>query len=270
MELPFQREELNKTTRLQIWNVLNHHIWHNWDWGGLLPSSTVEAIENLLGTLWLHHFHWDLDKFELRQGNSYSETLTLIKRHFIEEMTWWEAYDFLEFFPRKNGPLYFLEILPGFVNHVLAENNADHRFVGNEIAPIIHAEQIDAIERGITTGFPLVSQHLKQALTLFSDHQAPDYRNSIKESISAVECACKVITGDPKATLGEALKKIPHLHTALKEGFLKFYGYTSQDSGIRHALTADSVAVDKDDAQFMLVACSAFTSYLTVKAQKTP
>ncbi|MBU1626736.1 hypothetical protein KKB18_05135 [bacterium] len=53
-------------------------------------------------------------------------------------------------------------------------------------------------------------------------------RNSIKESISAVESVCKVISEDQKATLGKALniiEKKVDLHNALKEGFQKIYGY---------------------------------------------
>jgi hypothetical protein len=43
------------------------------------------------------------------------------------------------------------------------------------------------------------------------------------------------------------------------------YGYTSDSSGIRHALQ-DEPNLDFVDAKFMLVACSAFVNYLTDKA----
>jgi hypothetical protein len=39
-----------------------------------------------------------------------------------------------------------------------------------------------------------------------SDWDNPDYRNSIKESVSAVETAAKFVTGE--GTLGSALNKI--------------------------------------------------------------
>ena len=41
-----------------------------------------------------------------------------------------------------------------------------------------------------------------------TDRKTPNYRNSIKESISAVEALCKIITENEKATLGKALKII--------------------------------------------------------------
>jgi hypothetical protein len=105
---------------------------------------------------------------------------------------------------------------------------------------------------------------------MLSDKEKPDYRNSIKESISAVESACRLVTGLPKATLSDALKRVPNLHPALALGFDKIYGYTNDAEGIRHSLTTDQAANTYTEAKFMLVACSAFVSYLqsaaTVKA----
>jgi hypothetical protein len=95
----------------------------------------------------------------------------------------------------------------------------------------------------------------------------PDYRNSIKESISAVEAMARVVTGDQKATLGDALKTLETrgaLHPAMKEAFSKMYGYTSNAEGIRHALVSES-NVTQADARYFLVVCSAFVNLL--KAQ---
>jgi hypothetical protein len=39
-----------------------------------------------------------------------------------------------------------------------------------------------------------------------TDREQPDYRNSIKESISAIESLCRKITGNDKGTLGLVLK----------------------------------------------------------------
>ena len=77
--------------------------------------------------------------------------------------------------------------------------------------------------------------HLSEALKLFSDKEQPDYRNSIKESISAVEVLCRELTGE--STLGNALKKLESqvvaIQSQLKEAFIKLYAYTNQpDTGI--------------------------------------
>jgi hypothetical protein len=103
-----------------------------------------------------------------------------------------------------------------------------------------------------------------QAIRLYSDRKNPDYRNSIKESISAVEAAVKIITEDEKATLGQALTIVQqkhNLHAALKEALSRLYGYTSDEEGIRHAIL-EGPKVNEADARFMLVICSAFANYL--------
>ena len=97
-----------------------------------------------------------------------------------------------------------------------------------------------------------------------------DYRNSIKESISAVEAFCREKTDEN--SLGKALNHleangiiIPKL---LKVAFDKLYAYTNQpDTGIRHALMDSDGAYTpaSEEALFMLVSCSAFLNYLCRK-----
>ncbi len=56
------------------------------------------------------------------------------------------------------------------------------------------------------------------------------------------------------------------LHSVLKGGLEKIYGWTSDDGGIRHALMEGDTPPTFADAKFMLVACSALMNYLTTKA----
>jgi len=111
---------------------------------------------------------------------------------------------------------------------------------------------------------------LERALDLLSDKKSPDYRNSIKESISAVESICELVT-DKKTTLGQCLgeieTKIGPIHGALRRAFESLYGYTSSADGIRHALL-DEPRLSFEDVKFMLVSCSAFINYLISKASK--
>jgi hypothetical protein len=144
-----------------------------------------------------------------------------------------------------------------------------YRFVGNQITQITSETEISAIEEALTESQRLrpVNEHLVTALNFLADRATPDYRNSIKESISAVESLCNLITGG-KDSLGEALNKLEKsvpIHPALKKGFSAIYGYTSDAGGIRHALL-DEPSLNFDDAKFMLVSCSGFINYLLAKA----
>jgi hypothetical protein len=67
-------------------------------------------------------------------------------------------------------------------------------------------EEISEIEEALIQGKKQSPEivHLTTVLYLLSDRKHPDYRNSIKESISSVEAICRKIGGN-KATLGKAL-----------------------------------------------------------------
>ncbi len=149
-----------------------------------------------------------------------------------------------------------------------------YRFVNGYIAKITSDQEINEVEDAVkissSMGFEGVNKHLNKALDMLSSRKSPDYRNSIKESISAVESIAKLIAGDPKAELGKALKIIQEkigLHPALLKGFLSIYGYTSDEDGIRHAMLEEK-EIDFIDAKYMLVSCSAFINYLIVKSDK--
>ena len=108
---------------------------------------------------------------------------------------------------------------------------------------------------------------------MLSDRKNPDYRNSIKESISAVETICKRISKNPKATLGDALNELVKngkikFHGAIQSAFKNLYGYTNDADGIRHSLMEEE-SLDQEDALFMITSCSAFVNYLTVKTLKS-
>jgi len=148
-----------------------------------------------------------------------------------------------------------------------------YRFVGGKITQITSLEEISEVEEAlnISKPFKAVSIHIKRALALFSDKKSPDYRNSIKESISAVEAVCKLIVKKERPNLGQALKILENeigLHPALKKAFNNLYGYTSDAKGIRHALLEEA-ELYSEDAKFMLISCSAFVNYLVSKISKT-
>jgi hypothetical protein len=139
------------------------------------------------------------------------------------------------------------------------------------ITPITNEEERKAIEAAMQTPLVGVRTQLHNSLALLSDHEDPKYGDSIKNSISAVESMCRHIVNDDKATLGQALKQLKNagirIHHSLELAFGQLYGYTSDESGIRHALIGEDCTY-LEDATYMLVTCSAFINYLVVKADK--
>jgi hypothetical protein len=84
-----------------------------------------------------------------------------------------------------------------------------------------------------------VNSQLHTTLELLADRNQPNYRGSIKNSISAVETVCRKLTGNNKATFGQALKRLKdagiQLHPSLELAFGQLYGDMSDESGVRHA-----------------------------------
>ncbi len=126
-----------------------------------------------------------------------------------------------------------------------------------------------ALELTERVGLGGAHEHIQTALTLFGKRPDPDYRNSIKESISAVKSIAGVLGKEDSKGLAGALtalcKRTP-IHGALKAAFVQLYGYTSNEDGVRHAIL-DEPQIGFDEAKFMLVSCSAFVNYLISKAQ---
>jgi hypothetical protein len=121
-------------------------------------------------------------------------------------------------------------------------DSAGYRFVDGRIMPITTEIEIESIEkvRRLPDKFFGVKKHIDQAQALFSKRPDPDYRNSIKESISAVEALCNIVSENEHASLGQAIdimrKKDFPMHPAFITALDRLYGYTSNADGIRHSL----------------------------------
>lgn len=200
-----------------------------------------------------------------------------VATEFIEsdENEWFDKFDLVEFvidYMRQHDPDDgdYSEIIDHFINIVnktFQRLNYAYRIVEDKIVEITDEEEIATIENALSQD-SVIHTHLSSALKHMSDRPDPDYRNSIKESISAVEALCREITGE--TTLGDALKALEKngiiIPTVLRVGFDKLYGYTNdQRTGIRHALMDATETPTFMEAKFMLVACSAFINYIQEK-----
>lgn len=265
-----QTNSMDAELRNCLWSCLDIHYWRTLtDNTGMMHHSITRgsAMDVLFKRLWLNHFKKPLDTLNY----SWVVTRAWTRKYFFDS-EWYEVYDFIEFVA-DNYPNEFIN--SKFIdccNSMLEREKSGYRFVGAKITDIVSEGEITEIEEALKTGLKPVTNHLEKALDFYADRKSPDYSNSIKESISAVEAICRMIAGDDKATLSAALKRIEkesqiELHPALKKTFDSLYGYTSDADGIRHALLTES-NLDSEDAKFMLVSCSAFINYLVSKSSK--
>ena len=260
-----QTDSMDDDLRNSLWNALTLNYWDG------VNNNFIDyfpLMKHFVKELWANHFKRPLDTL----SDSWSDIYKEIRNEFYS-YKWYEVYDFIEFavdnYLHEDSNQKFMILCNSFLERELSA----YRFVGGKITPITSQEEISTIEEALNIPKPYktVNIHIKTALTLFSDKKSPDYRNSIKESISAVESICKLITKKKNPTLSQALKiqkKEIGLHSALEKAFDSLYGYTSDEEGIRHSLLKEA-KLYSEDAKFMLVSCSAFVNYLISKISKT-
>ena len=157
-------------------------------------------------------------------------------------------------------------------NNIFEQEHIGYRFVSKQIVPITDESEAQEIGQACQTPFDGARAQLQKALGFLSDREHPDYKNCIKESISAVESVCKVISGNEKAALKDALNSLiangMNIHGSLKSAILALYGYASDEGGIRHSERDTESTVTFEEAKFMIVTCSAIVNYLVAEYGK--
>lgn len=244
-------------------NNLNEHSY---------GDEVYKKMELFLWTDFLNKRHND---FFTRYG-SHNIVATRVLQD--EELEWYMKLNLVELSVKwfyaygKKDPRYMKlgRVFADLINQEFERLNYAYRFVEEEIVEITSKEEVSAIEVAINKSDKNVRTHLQSALNLLAKKPVGDYRNSIKESISAVEALCREMTG--KNTLGDALNELEKAGIAiprvLKLGFEKIYAYTNdKETGIRHALMDNdgSYIPSSAEAILMMVSCSAFVNYLYAK-----
>ena len=190
----------------------------------------------------------------------------------LNSKEWYTIYDFIEKYLLICNEDKVDKMQSEF-NRILEEEVSAYRILEKKVIPITNKSELLTIKEAKNSDFDSVKIHIDKALGLFAERRTPDYENSIKESISAVESMCCIITGlsGKNATLGNTLKKLKengvHIHQAMEKAFLSLYGYTSDEDGIRHG-GIDFRNAPSEDAKYMLISCSAFINYMTEKWRK--
>lgn len=246
---------MNEELKNSLWNVFDQLIWSTKDF--MVTKYGDPEMVPFSRRLWFHFYKKPVDE----RPHLPHEKLKIIRTKYFD-YEWYQVFDFIEFILS-----YFKERIDIaiYLNLILEQELAGYRIIEGKVIPITDEQEIAMLDEALKdTQFEGVGAHLKRALELLGDRQNPDYRNSIKESISAVEGMAKIIAAKPKATLSDALKileKSGKLHTSLKKGWESLYNYTSDGDGIRHAML-DEPNLTVADAKYFLLSCTSFVNYL--------
>lgn len=271
----FQINEFDERTRITLSNTLRvllsdvfegelrYHIFYN----GANPSNEfskkiisdvfVQPLQEERGMVYNWRVIFDNNICNVFLNAPYNEVLDMI----------WFICDWLVNNVQGLGNLPYEAM-----NNLFEKECVGYRFVGGRIVEMTDDNEIKEIEQAYNVPFAGCCSHINKAISFLADRENKDYKNCIKESISAVESICKIIANDTKSDLSKALKKLQdkgiHMPKALEGAWIKLYSYTSDEGGIRHAEKLFESDVTFEQAKYMLVSCSAFVNYLIAEYGK--
>lgn len=257
-----QVNDMSAALRNSLWNYLLKTIF----------SGDSKYYKNASKVICERHFKLPIDTLP---AWNHEHKIWLRNIFFGQSFQWYQIYNLIEFIAYNCHEMRFELNSNKFkseVNKILEEELAGYRFIGGTLAPISSPEEISSITLALAAAQEKslygTQKHIEAALALMGKKPVPDYRNSIKESISAIESITKQLTGEVGGGLEKALSKLDsvvHFHGAFKAGLLSLYGYTSDENGIRHAILEEA-DIGFDEAKFMLITCSALVNFIIVKA----
>jgi hypothetical protein len=274
-----QIDSFDRRTRIQLYNYFTYIIENNRQYAIDRETFYLDVLYNVYCEV--------IDNYDKYSIKEYIETC----KGYIKDTFLRDSYDavlsLVEYLTNKIDseiPQYAKKFELDFdgsmkrvcfqeeVNKLFEKECVGYRFVGEEIVAITSKVEIKEIEESLQSNYDGCREHIKKAVGFLADREQKDYKNCIKESISAVESICCIITDKKNATLGETLKLLEskcNLKGQMKSAFEKLYAYTNSDKGgIRHAEGLFVSEVSFEEAKFMLVSCSAFVNYLTAEYGK--
>ncbi|PKN15599.1 MAG: hypothetical protein CVU67_00380 [Deltaproteobacteria bacterium HGW-Deltaproteobacteria-24] len=259
----FQIDNIDNRLRRRIWNRIREDILDKIskdDYSSYFKYLTEHKMFVLL-----YDEHIGVDIKPTKHVNNLSNQI----KEYYEKIQWHQIYDLLEALVYYHYNENKREIFKQNINKTLEQEMSGYRFVDDCIAPIVDDVEIKEIEDVFKSEYDSVKRHLAKALEHLSDRENPDFQNSIKESITAVESIAQIIT-ESKKDLGACIKQ---MNLDIQKQFTKtlsgLYTWTCQEDGMRHAHTGEELKTGFDEAKFMLVACSAFINYLISKQKNS-
>ena len=270
-----QTTEFDDISRVSLCNCMYDFMYYTFEIRYnpsccLHPEQTSSFETDFCKNMIRNVFH-EYDEHGYSDAYSWNSIYFSIK-DVIASAPYNEVLDIIEYICNLLEPCSGTATVYQKFNNLFEQECIGYRFVSKQIVPITDESEAQEIGQACQTPFDGARAQLQKALGFLSDREHPDYKNCIKESISAVESVCKVISGNEKAALKDALNSLIangiNIHGSLKSAILALYGYASDEGGIRHSERETESTVTFEEAKFMMVTCSAIVNYLVAEYGK--
>lgn len=186
-------------------------------------------------------------------------------RHLLDGCEWYKVYDVIEEICRSAYPvhagkfereinLYFLEEGIGWQ---LVSGRIEVRGEEGFEAALINAHQ--TLDQ---SGLQTASKEIHEAILDLSRRPEPDITGTVQHSMAALECVAREVCGDPKATLGDILKRFQGLiPKPLDNSIEKAWGFASEMG--RHL--REGRVPTFEEAELILGLCASVSVYIVKK-----
>jgi len=264
--------------RIRLHNLIIRYLKFIWK-----HFQHTDWIDSFQYKVWDEFLHLDINELDSWiRDIRFSHFLSTLSRKIKVEMNWYEIYDLLEFIYQeftKLGYVYsFQELLQTFqseLNKIFEKELTPYRMINGQITPITDEHELKTIEEALanvnTDNFKPVKDHLEKAIKHLSNKTNPDYANSIKESISALESLANLILGTQGKTLTSIHQKLCSQLKCPKvteKQIKEYYDWASSDEGIRHGKTDKKSKIGLEEAKLFLAQISSLINYLIAKSSK--
>jgi len=173
----------------------------------------------------------------------------------------------LELIKTENSAWTMLSVTTDGIVLVENQEDLDRSFPVRYDIPDVTKKLADSVEELLTPRFITPLNQFKKATGFLYEQQPPDYLNSIKDAVGAVEGLARAICSQPNATLSElipVLKKSHLAHPAMAKIIESIYAVRGDEPGIAHGAN-ESSAFGYADAEFMLNVSASIITYLARK-----
>lgn len=178
---------------------------------------------------------------------------------------WFKVYDIIEAlhakFAETEAAEFAEELNEFFIDEGIGWQLVDGKIVtrGTEAFEAVVTDATSALE---TSQRPTAAKHLHGALEDLSRRPQADLPGAAYHAMGALECVARDLTGDPKATLGEILKRHPDLlPKPLDTALSQVWGYASNEA--RHVLEGREIS--REEAELLVGLSATVSTYLSRK-----
>lgn len=208
------------------------------------------------------------DILRVFKDSSFDSVLDLIE--FVCNLIYESSDQYNERYQRSYGYSIYIDVRSQ-MNIAFENEYIGYRFVGDKIVKITNTFEIKSLEESLQTPYDLVNDSIAKAISYISESGRKDYKNSIKESITALEQMANILLGTNSLALSNAISQLADkmiVDENLKNAIKNLYKFASDQNGIRHGNNKNNGDVTFDDAKFFLLTCSSIINYLCTLANK--